>query len=431
MLSAAFNPSLEFAQTLDANDPLQPFRHHFYLPGKTIYLNGNSLGLCPREGNASLLRVLNEWKTMGIGGWLTGDPPWFGMAEEIGKLMSPLVGARSGEVICTGTTTVNQHALLSTFYTPSRRKTKIVADEKNFPSDIYALKGHLKMRGYDPEKHLTLVPAEPDGTVSENRILDHLTEDVVLALFPSVYFRNGQLLDMASITEAAHKKEIIIGFDCSHSAGVVPHALSDMGVDFAYWCGYKYLNGGPGCPAFIYVNERHFEKEPMMAGWFGFQKERQFDMSLDFLHQRDAGGWQISTPAVLSMAPLKNALEIIHQATIEQIREKSLNLTTYLIALVDELLSGPPYDFFIGTPADPGKRGGHVALKRKADAWPITRSLKSRNIISDFRSPDTIRVAPSPLYSCYEDIWRMVEALQEIIDSRDYENQPETLNPVP
>jgi kynureninase len=431
MVSTAFNPSLEFARTLDANDPLQSFRQHFYLPGKTIYLNGNSLGLCSREGEASLLHVLKEWKAMGIGGWLSGNPPWFWMAEEVGKLMAPLVGARSGEVICAGTTTVNQHALLCTFYTPAGKKTKIVADESNFPSDIYALKGHLKMRGYDPEEHLMLVPAEPDGTVSESRILEHLTEDVVLALFPSVYFRNGQLLDMGLITEAAHKKGIVIGFDCSHSAGVVPHALSDMGVDFAYWCGYKYLNGGPGCPAFIYLNERHFEKEPMMAGWFGFQKEKQFDMSLDFSHQRDAGGWQISTPAVLSMAPLNNALNLLLQAGIESIREKSTRLTAYLIALVDELLSEPPYNFFIGTPADPGKRGGHVALRREKYAWPITRSLKWRNIIADFRSPDTIRVAPSPLYCCYEDIWRIVQALQEIIVSREYKNHPENCNPVP
>jgi len=430
MVSTAFNPSLEFAQTLDSKDPLQQFRQHFSLPGKTIYLNGNSLGLCSRGGEASVLRVLNEWKSMGIEGWLNGDQPWFWMAEEIAKLMAPLVGARSGEVICTGTTTVNQHALLSTFYAPSGKKTKIVADEKNFPSDIYAMKGHLKMRGYDPAQHLILVPAEPDGSISEKRILEYLTEEVILALLPSVYFRNGQLLDMERITQAAHKKGIILGFDCSHSAGVVPHALSEMGVDFAYWCGYKYLNGGPGCPAFIYLNERHFGKEPMMTGWFGFQKERQFDMSLDFSHQRDAGGWQISTPSVLSMAPLKDALDLILQAGIEQIREKSMNLTTYLIALVDTLLSEPPYDFFIGTPTDPEKRGGHIALRRKTDARQIAQSLKSKNIITDFRSPDIIRVAPSPLYCRYEDIWIMIQSVKEIIDSGEYENQPESTMPI-
>ncbi len=430
MVSTAFAPSLEFARTLDSKDPLQQFRHHFSLPGKTIYLNGNSLGLCSRGGEASLLRVLNEWKSLGIGGWLNGDQPWFWMAEEVGKLMAPLVGARSGEVICTGTTTVNQHALLSTFYTPSGKKNKIVADEKNFPSDIYALKGHLKMRGYDPEQHLVLVPAEPDGSISEKRILEYLTDEVILALLPSVYFRNGQLLDMAQITAGAHKKGVIIGFDCSHSAGVVPHELSAMDVDFAYWCGYKYLNGGPGCPAFIYLNERHFDKEPMMPGWFGFEKEKQFDMSLDFSHQRNAGGWQISTPAILSMAPLKDALNLIHQAGIDQIHEKSIHLTSYLIALVDNLLSEPPYDFSIGTPGNSEKRGGHIALRRNSYALQIAQSLKSKNIIPDFRSPDIIRIAPSPLYCRYEDIWIMVQTLKSIIDSREYQNQPDSTMPI-
>ncbi len=423
MVLTSFNPSLEFARSLDSRDPLQQFRHHFFLPEKTIYLNGNSLGLCSRAGKDALLRVLEEWKTMGIGGWLQASPPWFWMAEEIGRLMAPLVGAKSDEVICTGTTTVNQHALLSTFYTPSGTRNKIVADEKNFPSDIYALKGHLSMRGYDPERHLALVPSEPDGSISESRIMEYLTDEVVLVLLPSVYFRNGQLLDMKRITESAHKKNIIIGFDCSHSAGIIPHRLSAVDVDFAFWCGYKYLNGGPGCPAFIYLNNRHFDKEPMMAGWFGFEKERQFDMSLDFSHQPTAGGWQISTPSILSMAPLKDSLELIHHAGIEQIREKSILLTEYLIALVAKLLSGSPYDFSIGTPEDPEKRGGHIALRRDRDTLQISQSLQSKNIITDFRSPDIIRVAPSPLYCRYEDLWLMVQALKEIIDSREYENQ--------
>lgn len=416
-----FNASLEFARNLDSKDPLQRYRHQFYLPENMIYLDGNSLGLCSKQGETSLLRVLNEWKSMAIDGWLEGKNPWFYMAEEIGQLMAPLVGARSDEVICTGTTTVNQHALLSTFYNPSGRKTKIVADEKNFPSDIYALKSHLKMRGYNPDQHLILVPAEPDGLISEKRIMESLNEEIALALFPSVFFRTGHLLDMELITRAAHEKGITIGFDCSHSAGVVPHSLSDLGVDFAYWCGYKYLNGGPGCPAFIYVNERHFKKEPMMAGWFGFQKDRQFEMSLDFSHQKNAGGWQISTPSILSMAPLETALDLILQAGIEQIREKSLALSTYLIALIDESLSKHPYNFYLGTPADPERRGGHIALRREKYAWQIYEALKSKNIIPDFRGPDIIRIAPSPLYCRYEDIWILVQTLQEIIDSGEFE----------
>lgn len=430
MLLNDFNTSAEFARALDAKDPLQSFRNHFHLPEDMIYLNGNSLGLCPREGEASVHRVLDEWKSMGIDGWMDGENPWFYMAEEIGKRMAALVGANPEEVICTGTTTVNQHALLSTFYQPSGNRTKILADEKNFPSDIYALKSHLKMRGYDPEQHLILVSAEPNGFISEKKILENLNDEVALALFPSVFFRTGQLLDMELITDAAHKNGVAIGFDCSHSAGVVPHSLSKIGVDFAFWCGYKYLNGGPGCPAFLYLSERHFHKEPMLAGWFGFQKDRQFEMSLDFIHQKNAGGWQISTPSILSMAPLEKSLELIQQAGIDRIREKSIALTCYFIALVNESLSNHPYSFFIGSPSDPEKRGGHIALRREDYALQICAALKGKNIVPDFRNPDIIRVSPSPLYCRFEDIWKMVQSLQEIIDSGNYENPSQKMNPV-
>lgn len=425
-----FDASLDFALKLDNEDPLKQFRDEFYIPENTIYLDGNSLGLCSRSGEASLLRILNEWKTLGIKGWLDGESPWFYLAEQIGGIMASLVGAQPEEVVCTGTTTVNQHALLSTFYNPVGDKTKIVADEKNFPSDIYALKSHLKLRGYNPDEHLILVGSDSDGFIQENKIIESLTDETALVLLPSVFFRTGQLLDMSLIANEAHRKKIMVGFDCSHSIGVVPHNLSETGVDFAYWCGYKYLNGGPGCPAFLYLNERHFSKEPMMAGWFGYQKDRLFEMSLDFTHQKSAGGWQISTPSILSMAPLEKSVQMIMEAGMEQIRHKSLTLTAYLIVLINKYLSHKPYDFYVGTPTDSNRRGGHIALRRSADALNISEAIKQKGFICDFRGPDIIRIAPSPLYCRYQDVWNLVNELKEVINSGEHKKPPVESRPI-
>ena len=415
-----YKTNLEFARKLDATDPLKAFRTRFYIPENNIYMDGNSIGLLSKDSEITLRHNLEKWKNLAIGGWLEGDQPWFYYAEEIGKLAAPLIGAEPGEVIATGSTTVNLHALLSTFFKPKPGKNKILTDETNFPSDIYALKSHLKLRGLDPESHLVMVPAEKDGTLSEDRIIKHMDEDIALALFQSVIFTTSQLLNVATLTQEAHKNEILIGFDCSHSAGVVPHAFDKDDVDFAFWCGYKYLNGGPGSSAFIFINKKHFEKEPLMAGWFGYKKEKQFEMSLEFDHDRSAGGWQISSPVILGLAPLEGSLRIINKAGIEQIRAKSTKLTSYFIYLIDQILVKDPYNFYIGTPRDPDKRGGHIALKRDTEIRKINEALKSRGIISDFRPPNIIRVAPAPLYNTFQEVWEVVYALKEIIDEREY-----------
>ena len=415
-----YKTDLEFARKLDATDPIKTFRERFYIPGNTIYMDGNSLGLLSKDSEVTLHHNLKKWKTKAINGWLEGDQAWFYYAEEIGKLVAPLIGAEPGEVIATGSTTVNLHALLSTFFKPKPGKNKILTDETNFPSDIYALKSHLKLRGFDPESHLVMVPAEKDGTLSEDRVIKQMDKDIALALFQSVIFTTSKLLDVATLTQEAHRNEILIGFDCSHSAGVVPHAFDKDDVDFAFWCGYKYLNGGPGSPAFIFINKKHFEKEPLMAGWFGYKKEKQFEMSLEFDHDRSAGGWQISSPVILGLAPLEGSLRIINKAGIEQIRAKSTKLTSYFIYLIDQILVKDPYNFYIGTPRDPDKRGGHIALKRDTEIRKINEALKSRGIISDFRPPNIIRLAPAPLYNTFQEVWEVVYALKEIIEKREY-----------
>lgn len=425
-MTTRFEANEHCAQQMDAQDPLAHFRDRFFLPGNTIYLDGNSLGLMPKDSEESIRRVIQEWKTQAIDGWLQAKPPWFYMAETLGALASPLVGAEENEVVCTGTTTVNLHALISTFYHPQGKRTKILADELNFPSDIYALKGQIKLKNLPVETHLVLVPGKKDDgqLLDENKIIEAMTDEIAVAIFPSVLYRSGQLLDMPLLTKKAHEKGIIIGFDCCHSAGGVPHHFDQWDVDFAFWCSYKYMNGGPGSPAFLYMNKKHFQKEPLLAGWFGCVKEKQFDMSLDFEYTHGAGGWQISSPSALSAAAVQGALKVLLEAGIERIREKSIRLTEYLIFLVDHLLPTEKYNITIATPRDPERRSGHVAVQGNGNIWRIHQALKASGIVPDFRPPNIIRFAPIALYNTYHEVWQTVNHLKQIIDNKEYEPFP-------
>jgi len=409
-----------YALELDGRDPLRGFRDRFHVPDAAIYLLGNSLGLMAKESEAAVRRAMGEWRGMAIDGWLHGDPPWFYLAERVGALAASLVGAAPEEVVATGTTTVNIHSLIATFYRPEGKKRKILADELDFPSDIYALKGQIELKGFDPGEDLVLVPSRDGRTLDEESIAAMMTDEVALVFLPSVLYRSGQLLDIARLTRTAHDKGILIGFDAAHSAGTVPHRFSDWDVDFAVWCGYKYLNGGPGCCAFLYVNRRHFGRKPFLAGWFGCDKDKQFDMSLEFLPAASAGAWQISSPSILSTVPLETSLRIIEEAGIERVRDKSLALTAYFMELVDAWLSAPPYEFRIGTPRDPRRRGGHVALDRDRHAWEVSQALKERGVIVDYRPPGTIRLAPAALYNTYLEIRRTAGHIKDIIDRREH-----------
>ncbi len=415
-----FNLDEAFARSLDAGDPLAPLRRRFHLAPGTVYMLGNSLGLLTEDAENAVRRVLKEWRELAIGGWLEGNPPWFYLAERTGEATAALVGAGPDEVVCTGTTTFNIHSLISTFYHPARGRTKILAAAPDFPTDIYALKSQISLHGLDWREHLILIEGDDMGLVDEDEIIDAMTDEVAVAQLPAVFYRSSQLLDIAGLTAAAHERGIAIGFDCSHSAGVVPHRLDDWGVDFAVWCGYKYLCGGPGAPGFIYLNRKHFERTPGLAGWFGYVKQRQFDLSLDFDHARCAGGWQVSSPGILGAAALAGALEVVNEAGIERIREKSLRMTAYLMHLADEILSGAGCDFHVLTPRDPRRRGGHVALTRDEDALRIKEALGLRGVVTDFRPPNVIRFAPSPLHTTYHDIWTVAHHVRDITEKGEH-----------
>lgn len=411
------NYSPEKADRLDAENNLLQYRSRFYIPHGTVYMDGNSLGLLSSDAEKSLLRVLDEWKNLGIEGWMKGNPPWFWFPENTGANAASLVGAAKDEVIFSGTTTVNIHTLVGSFYNPKRRRTKILADEVNFPSDLYALKGQVRIKGLDPSRHLILAKADSDGLLDENSIIDQMNEEVALVFLPSVLYRSGQLLDLEKLSAAANRKGIPIGFDCSHSAGIVPHEFNKWGVDFALWCSYKYLNAGPGAAAFLYVSKKHFNKYPSLPGWFGQQKEKQFDMLSEFLPASDSGRWQISSPGIIGSAPMEGALKITLEAGIENIRKTSLQLTDFLAGSVKTEIEPEYPGFKVITPSEPRSRGGHIALQHP-EAKYIYEELLSKGIITDLRPPNIIRIAPVPLYNTFREVRYVADSLMEIMKSR-------------
>ncbi|HLT19904.1 MAG TPA: kynureninase [Thermomicrobiales bacterium] len=412
------------AQEKDAGDEFAAIRERFYVQPGVIYMDGNSLGLLSRDAEAAVHHVLNEWKTLGIDGWMGADPPWFFLGEELGRRMAPLVGAEPDEVVVAGGTTINLHALVATFYQPTGTRRKILINELDFPSDVYALEGQIALRGGEPERDLIKIRSRDGRTIDEDDIIAALDADIALVLMPSVLYRSGQLLDIERITREAHARGIVAGFDCAHSVGSVPHRFDEWDVDFAFWCNYKYLNAGPGSVGALYVNRKHFGRQPALPGWWGYDKTRQFDMSHEWQGAGTAGAWQISTLSMLSAAPLIGSLRIFEELGIAAVRQRSLELTDYLITLLkDSGMLEPPYNYAIGTPREHHRRGGHVAVEHEAGPQ-INAALKSRGVIPDFRPPNVVRLAPIALYTSFTDVWDTVQHLRDIIDTGDYRLQP-------
>ena len=417
MSGMPFDSSYEYAYKLDTQDELALFRSEFYVQEGTIYLDGNSLGLLSKRGEKSLLDLLDSWKRFGIDGWTEGEHPWYDLSERLGEKMAPLVGASPEEVIVTGSTTTNLHQMVATFYKPKGQRTKILADELTFPSDIYALQSQLRLKGYSPEDHLIRVKSRDGRLIEEGDIINAMTEEVALIVLPGVLYRSGQILDMKRLTKAAYERGILIGFDLCHSIGAIEHQLNEWEVDFAVWCTYKYLNSGPGGVGGLYVNKKHFGKGPGLAGWFGSNKEKQFDMEHKLTPAETAGAYQIGTPHILSTAPLIGSLEIFEEAGMENLRKKSLCMTRYMIELVSRELAD--MGFKIGNPLEDQRRGGHIYLEH-TEAARICKALKASGVIPDFRAPNGIRLAPVSLYNTYEDVWKAVQILKKIMEEERY-----------
>lgn len=418
-MTYAFELGASFANRMDSADPLRKFREHFYISEGLIYMDGNSLGLCSLDAEKSILGMLEIWKEHGINMWSIEDGKYFLFPSHLAKKIAPLIGAEACEVTVANSTTVNIHQAFATLYKPVGRKNKIVVDGLNFPTDRHAVDSQVRLRGLDPRDVIKVVPSEDGRTVSEDAIIAAMTDDVCMALLPSVYYRSSQLLDMKRITDEARKRGIIMGWDLCHSIGSVPHDFADLDADFAVWCNYKYLSGGPGAAAGLYVNKKHFGTAPGLAGWQGNVKKTLFELHQQHEHSPDADGWLIGTPPMLAMAGLDGVLNLFHEAGMPALREKSLRLTAYLMFLIDKRLTA--YGYAVGTPRDDARRGGHVALEHN-EAYRICKVLKNYKVVPDFRDPNVIRLAPTALYNSYADIHNLVDILEKIGVNREYEN---------
>jgi len=413
-----FDKTLEFAKKLDGEDVLKNYKDRFYIRENVIYMDGNSLGLCSKDAEKYVFKALDDWKKYGIDVWTDKNADYFLYQDKLGSLMAPLLNADNDEVTVCTNTTVNVHNAIATFYKPTEKRNKIIMDDLNFPTDKYAVYSQIKLHGFNPEECLKVVKSRDGNFIYEDDMIEAMTDDVCLILLPSVLYRSSQLVDMKKITEAAHERGIYAGFDLCHSIGSVPHDFKDIGCDFALWCNYKYLNGGPGAIAGLFINRKHFEMEPGLAGWQGNNKETQFDLNQEFEHAKYAGGWQTGTQPILSMAPIEGSLRMFEEAGIQNVREKSLKLTAYLMYLIDNKLV--KYGFNYVNPTEDNKRGGHVALVHD-DAIRLTKAMKNNNIIPDFRFPNIIRLAPIAFYTSFEDVYEMVERIIKIMENKEYE----------
>ncbi|WP_269669488.1 kynureninase [Paenibacillus sp. GSMTC-2017] len=410
--------TLDYAKQLDQMDELAHLREEFILPEGMTYLDGNSLGLMSKRAERTMLEIIESWKTQTIEGWTQGERPWFFLPEALSEKMRVLVGAEPGEVSITGSTSTNIHQLVATFYQPEGKRTKIMATELDFPTDIYALQSQLRLKGFDPETNLVRVTSRNGRLIEEDDIIAAMSDEIALILLPTVLYRSGQLLDIKRLTAEAHDRGILIGFDGCHSVGSIPHYFSEWDVDFALWCNYKYLNGGPGSVASLYVNKKHFGRTPGLTGWYSSNKSKQFDMDHTLTVEYTAGAYQIGTPHIFSIAPLIGALEIFELTSIEAIRKKSLQITKYMIQLIDHELQG--LGFSVANPLEDERRCGHVSLEHD-EAIRICKALKQNHIIPDYRAPNVVRLAPVALYTTYEDVWKTVQILKNIIVEKQYE----------
>ncbi len=405
---------------MDADDPLAKFRDCFHFPegSDPIYFTGNSLGLMPKKAREYVDQELDDWARLAVEAHLYAKNPWLPYHEFLTEPMARVVGALPSETVVMNGLTVNLHLLLVSFYRPTSERHKIVIERGAFPSDHYAVESQIKFHGFDPAVSLVeLTPREGESTLRTDDIVDAIERDgasIALVLLGGVNYYTGQAFDMKTITVAGHKAGAVVGFDLAHAAGNLELQMHDWDVDFACWCSYKYLNGGPGAVAGIFVHERHANSFdlPRFAGWWGNNKQTRFLMGPDFECLPGAEGWQLSNPPILQMAALRASLEIFEEAGMAALREKSERLTGYLESLIDEI---GDERIEIITPRDPKQRGCQLSIRVKDVGPDLLEDLSKRGVFADWREPDVIRVAPTPLYNSFDDVHRFSQTLKECL----------------
>src|SRR5215208_6582837 len=411
-----FSLSHEFAAQLDQQDALAPYREKFVVNDPDlIYLDGNSLGRLPtsvieRMKNA----VETEWGTDLIRGWNKG---WWEAPTRIGEKIASLLGAAEGQVIVADQTSINLFKLATAALTLQPQKKRIITDTFNFPSDLYILQGIVNLLGNRHE--IIRIGAQDDDITPDLAALEEaIHEDTALVTLSHVTFKSGYLYDMAPITELAHRKGALVLWDLSHSAGAVPIELDTCNADFAIGCTYKYLNGGPGAPAFLYVNKGIQDRVTSpIWGWWGQSNPFAFDLNYE-----PAPGVQrflAGTAPMLSTLAMEEALAPLLEAGMDALRAKSVLMTDYASYLTEHLLA--PLGFSLGSPRDSARRGSHFSIRHK-EGYRINRAMiEEMNVIPDFRAPDNIRLGFAPLFLSFTDIWKGFDRIRIVVEEKRYE----------
>jgi kynureninase len=425
MTRDAFQTGADFALAMDQRDPLAPFRERFCLPTikakngePCVYLCGHSLGLQPKTAGAYLDQGLRDWAELGVEGHFHAQNPWMPYHRLLTSQTANLVGSEPSEVVVMNSLTVNLHLMMASFYRPTPQRHKILVEAGAFPSDQYAVKSQIHFHGFDPATSLLeLTPREGESCLRDEDIeslIGREGESIALILLGGVNYVTGQLFDMEKITKAGHREKCVVGFDLAHAAGNVPLHLHDWGPDFAAWCSYKYLNGGPGCVAGCFVHERHSHAWdlPRFAGWWGHDEKIRFQMGPDFHPMAGAEGWQLSNPPILALAPLRASMEIFAEAGMERVRAKSVSLTAYMEFLLGEESSS---EFSITTPREPHRRGAQLSIRFRRRGRELCDRLAAAGVIGDWREPDTFRVAPIALYNSYQDVYLFAQRFADVL----------------
>jgi kynureninase len=421
-----FKNSLAFAQKMDEKDPLRDFRNHFHFPtfhkNPIRYFTGNSLGLQPKKASQYIHEELEAWATYGVEGHFLAKRPWYAYHENLTEYTAEIVGANPIEVVVTHSLTTNLHLLMVSFFRPSGKRTKILCEAKAFPSDQYALESQIKFHGLSMDNLVEIAPRAGEHLIQEEDILakiDELGDELAMVMIGGVNYYTGQLFDMKKITQAGHSVGAIVGFDLAHAAGNINLKLHDWGVDFAAWCGYKYLNSSPGGVSGIFVHERHANNPdlPRFAGWWGYNKESRFKMEPGFVPMPGAEGWQLSNAPVLGMAAHLASLEIFHEAGMDRIGGKRDLLTAFLEFIIQDVSdrNKERCTFEIITPSDKTKRGAQLSILVHGQGKDLFDKLSDEGVVADWREPNVIRIAPAPLYNSFEDCYWFGKLLEKSI----------------
>jgi kynureninase len=423
MPTIEYRPDADFAGEMDRVDPLAAYRERFHFPkgqdgSDIVYFTGNSLGLMPKTARQYVNEELEAWEKLALEGHVKGKHPWLPYHEFLTEQMSRVIGAKPIETVVMNSLTVNLHLLMVSFFKPTEDRSNVVIEKGAFPSDQYAIESQIRCHGCDPREVLIeLTPRDGESILRNEDIVDTIEREgdsITMVLLGGVNYYTGQAFDMKAICEAGHRVGAKVGFDLAHAAGNLELHMHDWDVDFAVWCSYKYLNGGPGAVGGAFVHERHANSFDLcrLAGWWGHDKQTRFQMGPVFKPIPGAEGWQVSNPPILQMAALRSSLEIFDEVGMKAFREKSEKLTGYLEYLIDQI-----HDERISiiTPRDPSQRGCQLSIRVKGEDKNVYEKLVSRGVSADWREPGVIRVAPAPLYNTFQEVFRFGEILRECL----------------